>query len=80
MEYVDKKIPEKISSTDTYPDGANCPTTIDVHKCFCGAGEIEHHYIRGFADDYYIIRCKKCKRKHSDVIDRIGDMWRVYLK
>ena len=80
MEYVDKEIPKIIEKREYHPDGANYPTTLAVHECFCGKGRIEHHYISGFDDEYYLIRCPRCKRKYTDIIDRIGYEWRVYLK
>ena len=79
MEYKYKRIPKVIERKDYYPDGANCPTQVTVHKCFCRRGTIEHHCVRGFGDEWFEIKCKKCEEKYS-YIELVGYEWKVYLE
>lgn len=72
--------PTKIIRTKTlYPDGANSPTHIDVHRCFCGLGKIEHHSTPGFDDDFFVIKCPICRSRYS-YVDQCGYEWNVVLK
>ena len=80
MKQEGKKIPKLISREEYYPDSANCPTVREVYKCFCKKGKIERHYIPGFDDEYFEIKCPVCRRRYHDIIDRNGDEWIVYPK
>ena len=81
MDCVYKKIPKIIKKTEYYQDGANTPTRVDVHKCFCllGKGTVERHYVPGFNDEWFEIKCKKCEKKYEPYIDRCGDKWTLYF-
>lgn len=81
MDYIYKKIPKIIKKKEYYPDGANAPTMVDVHKCFClfGRGTVEHHRVPGFNDEWFEIKCKKCEKKYEPFIDQCGDMWQLYF-
>jgi hypothetical protein len=68
-----------IEKRKEYEKGANTPTLIDIHKCFCGLGRIEHCRVPGFDDDYFVIKCLICGSKYS-FIDTIGYDWEVHLK
>ena len=70
---------ELIEKREDYEDGANVPTMIDVYKCFCGLGRIEHHRVPGFDDNYSIIKCLICKSKYR-FIDTAGHKWEIHLK
>ncbi len=76
-----KKIPRIIRKKEYYPEGANTPTLVNVHKCFCllGKGTIEHHRVPGFDDEWFEIKCKKCEKKYEPFIDRCGDKWKLYF-
>ena len=74
------KEPTKLIRSKTiYPDGANAPTYVDVHKCFCGLGKIEHHQTPGFDDDFLTIKCPLCRLRYSYVY-QCGYDWKVVLK
>ena len=80
MEYDYKRIPKIVEKKEIYPDGANSPTRVDVHKCFCKKGFIEHCTVPGFGDEWFEIKCNECSKKYHDFIDLCGDEWKVYLK
>lgn len=79
MDYEYKKIPRLIEKKEYYPDGANSPTIVEVHKCFCRKGTIEYHYVPGFNDDWFEINCERCDEKYHPFIDICGRKWKVYL-
>lgn len=79
MEYKYIKIPRIIEKREYYPDGANAPTLVNVHECFCKKGTVEHHRVPGFNDEWFEIKCKKCEKKYEPFIDRCGSEWKVYL-
>ena len=79
MKSENKEIPKIIERKEYYPKGANMPTSINVHECFCKKGTIEHHYVSGFNDEWFVIKCPNCKRKYQPFIDRCGYEWKVYL-
>ena len=62
MDYDFLPIPPVIERTEYYQDGANSPTVKTVHMCICSRGTIEHHNVVGFGDEWYEIRCPKCRR------------------
>lgn len=76
-----KKIPKIITRKEYYPDGANTPTLVNVHRCFCKIrkGTIEHHMVPGFNDEWFEIKCKKCEKKYEPFIDQSGSEWKVHL-
>ena len=78
MDYKYFKIPEKLCVKEEYPDGANWPTIIEEHKCFCKKGIIRYCYVPGFNDDWFEIKCPKCDEKYN-YIERIGNEWKAYL-
>jgi hypothetical protein len=78
MEEVIKKPTKLIRKKVLYPDGANTPTYIDVHRCFCRLGRIEHHRTPGFDDDFLLIKCPMCRAKYS-YVDQCGYDWKVYM-
>ena len=80
MDCIYKKIPKIIEKREYYPDGANTPTLVNVHKCFCilGKGTVEHHRVPGFNDEWFEIKCKRCEKRYEPFIDRCGDRWMVY--
>ena len=73
------KIPKLIERRSYFEDGANIATEVEVHKCICGKGRIEHHYVPGFDDDWYEFLCEDCEGKYHPFIDRSGKEWIVYL-
>ncbi len=79
MDYEYKPIPKVIEEKEYYPKGANCPTQVTVYECFCKKGRVEYHRVPGFGDEWFEIRCPKCKRKYEPYIDRCGYEWKVYL-
>lgn len=80
MDYKYKKIPRVIRRKSKYIDGANVPTEITVHRCFCGLGRIRYCHTPGFDDDYFEIKCPICKIRYHEFIDQCGDEWKVYKK
>lgn len=79
MEYEYKKIPKIIEQREYYPNGANTPTLVTVHKCFCKKGTIEYHRVPGFNDEWFEIKCPTCEKKYEPFIDRCGNEWKVYF-
>ena len=59
MKFEYKKIPKIIKKKEYYLDGANAPTMVDVHKCFCLFG-------RGTVETNLQTLCWKCNRAKSN--------------
>ena len=79
MDYKDIKIPKLLSKREVYPEpDANIPTLIDVHRCPCGKGTVEHHRVPGFGDDFLDIICPECDEKYK-YAEVIGYTWRLYF-
>jgi len=74
-----KVIPEVIGEREYFPEGANHPTSVKVHKCFCGKGTIEHHTVSGFDDDWFEICCPECDAKYGLILQE-GNRWKVSVK
>ena len=74
-----KKPTKRLFVKEEYAEGANHPTTVTVHRCFCGIfsrGRIEHHRVSGFDDDFFVIACPRCRKKY-DYISEMGYEWEV---
>ena len=80
LEYEDLALPRRLRSRDKRPRGANCATTVTVYKCFCGFGRLVHSRVPGFDDEWFELKCRKCNKKYTSIIDWCGDELRVYLK
>ena len=78
MRYEDKPIPMLIKRKKRRPRGANFPTVIEVYRCPCGRGKAEHHCVPGFDDDFYLLKCRRCKKRYT-YVERVGNSWRLYL-
>lgn len=78
MKTENRKPTQLIERRSEYERGANIATQIDVHKCFCGLGEIEHRRVPGFDDDYFAIKCPICNLKYC-FIGNMGYDWEVHL-
>ena len=74
-----KKLTKIIAKREEYEDGANVATHVDVHRCFCGLGRIEHHHTPGFDDDFFLIKCLICKRRYR-YLCQSGYKWEVYKR
>lgn len=75
-----RKPTRRLSVKETYPDGANTPTTVTTHRCFCFfslRGGIEHHRTPGFDDDFFVITCPRCRKKY-DYITQSGYDWEIF--
>lgn len=77
MDYDYKKPTKILEKREEYPDGANVPTQITVHKCFCGKGTINYECVPGFGDSYFVINCEECDEKYQ-YIELCGYEWKVY--
>ena len=75
-EYV--KPTKKIQTRNEMEDGANVATRVEEYECFCGEGTIEYCVVPGFDDDYFVIKCQKCKQKIG-FIEWSGSDWAIYL-
>lgn len=72
-----KKIVLKTEELDSFSLGIEVVT---VYSCLCGEGHIEYHRVPGFNDDWFEIKCDKCKSDIDCISWYTPDEWLVQYK
>ena len=78
MDYDTFPVTAPLSRKESYQRGANCPTVITKYRCACGWGKLEYHCVPGFDDDFYVLKCLRCKKKYR-YVTRVGYEFEYYL-
>lgn len=79
MDYDTFPVPDPKSQKNVYVKGANTPTTITRYPCACGWGRLLHYSVGGFDDDYYVLRCLRCRLKYQ-YVTRVGYDFEYYRR
>lgn len=73
---INDKTAKLLSETETYAEGANCPTITKEYACPCGQGKIVEERAVGFCDWYTLIECPTCDKKYR-VVEGCGHIWEL---